>query len=132
MDSRCETGTLTHIPMSRYKKGPIDLTGISTYPLASRPSKVTTDDFANPGGEGLTLKNFLDSLPNILAARELREIAALVRGARSKQRAIIAGLGGHVIKTGLAPILIDLMKRGYVTAFAMNGSAMIHDFEIAL
>jgi hypothetical protein len=118
--------------MSRYKQEPIDLTGISTYPLASRPSKVTTDDFAKPAASDLNLKNFLDSLPNILAARELREIAAFIREAKSKHRAIIVGLGGHVIKTGLAPILIDLMKRGYVTAFAMNGSAMIHDFEIAL
>src|SRR6185436_12314897 len=132
MESPCEPGTLTHVPMSRYKQEPIDLTGISTYPLASRPSKVTTDDFAKPAASDSALKDFLDSLPNILAARELREIAANVRAAKNKQRAVIVGLGGHVIKTGLAPILIDLMKRGYVTAFAMNGSAMIHDFEIAL
>lgn len=118
--------------MSRYKQEPIDLSGISTYPLASRPSKVTTHDFAKPAASDLSLKDFLDSLPNILAARELREIAALIREARSHHRAIIVGLGGHVIKTGLAPILIDLMKNGYVTAFALNGSAAIHDFEIAL
>src|SRR6185503_5380670 len=112
-ESPCESRTLTHIPMSRYKQEPIDLTGISTYPLASRPSKVTAADFANPAAGDLTLKVFLNSLPNILAARELREIAALIREARSKDRAIIFGLRGHVIKTGLAPILIDLMKRGY-------------------
>src|SRR6266481_5994650 len=118
--------------MSRYKVEPIDLSGIATYPLASRPSKITTADFAKPSPNDSSLREFLDGLPNILAARELQELAGLIREAKQKGRAIIVGLGGHVIKTGLAPILIDLMKRGYVTAFAMNGSAMIHDFEIAL
>src|SRR5438552_300315 len=118
--------------MSRYKVEPIDLSGIATYPLASRPSKITTADFAKPSPNDSSLREFLDGLPNILAARELRELARLIREAKQKGRAIIVGLGGHVIKTGLAPILIDLMQRGYVTAFAMNGSAMIHDFEIAL
>jgi deoxyhypusine synthase len=118
--------------MSRYRFEPLDLSRIATYPLASRPSKVTAADFARPLEADYSLKDFLSSLPNILAARELRELAALIREAKLKDRAIIVGLGGHVIKTGLSPILIDLMKRGYVTAFAMNGSAMIHDFEIAL
>lgn len=118
--------------MSRYKVEPIDLSGIATYPLASRPSKITTADFAKPSPNDSSLREFLDGLPNILAARELQELAGLIREAKQKGRAIIVGLGGHVIKTGLAPILIDMMHRGYVTAFAMNGSAMIHDFEIAL
>ena len=118
--------------MSRYKIEPIDLTNLSTYPLASRPSKVTADDFASPLASDSSTTEFLKSLPNILAAQELRELARLIREAKQKGRATIVGLGGHVIKTGLAPILIDLIKRGYVTAFAMNGSAMIHDFEIAL
>jgi deoxyhypusine synthase len=118
--------------MSRYKAEPIDLSRVATYPLASRPSKVTTADFARSASSDSSLSDFLDRLPNILAARELRELAALIREAKHKGRAIIVGLGGHVIKTGLAPILIDLMQRGFVTAFAMNGSAMIHDFEIAL
>jgi deoxyhypusine synthase len=118
--------------MPRYKAEPIDLSKISTYPLASRPSKVTADDFARPLTNDSSTKEFLNSLPDILAARELRELAGLIRAAKQKGRAVIAGLGGHVIKTGLAPLLIDLMRRGYVTAFAMNGSAMIHDFEIAL
>ncbi|HVG20288.1 MAG TPA: hypothetical protein VNI02_14655 [Blastocatellia bacterium] len=118
--------------MSRYKFEPLDLSPISTYPLASRPSKVTADDFARPPEPDASLKDFLDGLPNILAARELRELAALVRDAKRKGRAVIVGLGGHVIKTGLSPVLIDLMRRGYATAFVMNGSAMIHDFEMAL
>jgi hypothetical protein len=118
--------------MSRYKAEPIDLSGIATYPLASRPSKVTVDDFSRAIAGDSSLAGFLDSLPNILAARELRELATAINEAKTKGRPIIVGLGGHVIKTGLAPILIDLMRRGFVTAVAMNGSAMIHDFEIAL
>jgi deoxyhypusine synthase len=117
--------------MSRYKDEPLDLSGISTYPLASRVSKVTTADFARAVGDG-SLAEFLDGLPNILAARELRELARIIREAKQSGRAVIAGLGGHVIKTGLAPVLIELMRRGFVTAFVMNGSAMIHDFEIAI
>jgi len=118
--------------MSRYKTQPIDLSGISTYPLASRPSKVSGNDLAKPASSDSSLKDFLDGLPNILAARELRELASSIRTAKERGRSIIAGLGGHVIKTGLAPVLIDLMRRGYLTTLAMNGSAMIHDFEIAL
>ena len=118
--------------MSRYKMEPLDLSQIATYPLATRPSKVTADDLARAVKAGDSLKDFFDGLPNILAARELRELAQLIREAKAKRRAIIVGLGGHVIKTGLAPVLIDLLQRGYVTALAMNGSAMIHDFEIAL
>jgi Uncharacterized conserved protein len=118
--------------MSRYRFAPLAFDGISTYPLASRPSKVTTADFARPVQEDSSLKEFFASLPNILAARELKELAGRIREARKQQRAIIIGLGGHVIKTGLAPVLIDLIERGYATAFAMNRAAMIHDFEIAL
>ena len=118
--------------MSRYDIEPLDFGGITTYPLASRQSKVTAGDLARPAGESPSLKEFLDSLPNILAARDLKELAGLVREAGRRERAIVVGLGGHVIKTGLGPVLIDLMERGFITAFAMNGSAMIHDFEMAL
>ena len=118
--------------MSRYRFAPLAFDGISTYPLASRPSKVTTADFARPVSDDSSLKDFLDGLPNILAARELKELAGRVREARRRDRAIIVGLGGHVIKTGLAPVLIELMARGFVTALAMNRAAMIHDFEIAI
>jgi hypothetical protein len=118
--------------MSRYLEKPLDLSKIKTYPLASRPSKVTVNDFAKPVGADSSLKDFLAGLPNILAAGELAELAKLISEAKRRGRAIIAGLGGHVVKTGLSPVLIDLMERGFVTAFAMNGSAMIHDFEIAL
>src|SRR5262249_2115368 len=118
--------------MSRYKFEPIDLFAVTTYPLASRPSKVTVDQFAEPLRAGATLKDFLHGLPSILAGRELAELASLIRAARQNGRAVIAGIGGHIVKVGLSPVLLDLMDRGYITAFAMNGSAMIHDFEIAL
>ena len=118
--------------MSRYDIEPLDFGGITTYPLASRQSKVTAGDLARPAAENPSLKDFFDSLPNILAARDLKELAGLVREAERRERSIVVGLGGHVIKTGLGPVLIDLMRRGFITAFAMNGSAMIHDFEIAL
>ncbi len=111
---------------------PIDLEKIHTYELASRPSKVTIDDFARPFDGNDSLKNFLDNLPDVLAVKSLREIAAQIRRARELNRSIIWGIGGHFVKTGLAPVLIDLMKRGFVTAIAANGSVLVHDTEIAI
>jgi hypothetical protein len=120
--------------MSVYRHQPIDLSLISTYPLASRPSKVTVREFARPlsDDEARGAAALLSSLPNILAADSLRAVVAAVIRAKREKRAIIWGIGGHVVKTGLAPVLIDLVRRGLVTAIAMNGSSMIHDFEIAL
>jgi hypothetical protein len=120
--------------MSIYRPRPIDLSLISTYPLASRLSKVTHNDFAQPltDQQAGQMSALLDSLPKILAAENLRAIAAAIIQARAKNKAIIWGIGGHFIKTGLAPILIDLMKRGFVSSIAMNGSGVIHDFEVAL
>ena len=120
--------------MSIYKDDlrPLSLDKVATYPLASRPSKVSLDDFASPVQDNSSLKDFLQSLPNILAVQSLREIAARMRRARELHKPIIWGIGGHVIKTGLAPLLIDLMKRGFVTAIAGNGSVLVHDAEIAM
>jgi hypothetical protein len=120
--------------MSIYQQQPIDLSRVETYPLASRPSKVTARDFAKPltDDEAREAAALLDSLPRILAADTLRSITEAIIEAKSKNRAIIWGVGGHVIKTGLAPILIDLARRGFVSAIAMNGSGVIHDFEIAV
>ncbi|MCS6806128.1 MAG: deoxyhypusine synthase family protein [Blastocatellia bacterium] len=117
---------------SIYDDQPIDLDPIQTYPLASRPSKVTTAQFARAYQPGASVRSFLDSLPDILAARDLRAIAQAVVKAREHSKPVIVGLGGHVIKCGLAPVLIDLMQRGVVTALAMTGAGVIHDFEIAL
>lgn len=111
---------------------PLALEKVSTYPLASRPSKVSLSDFAKPVSEDSSLKDFLASLPNILAVQSLREIATRMHRARDSQKPIIWGIGGHVIKTGLAPLIIDLMKRGFVTAIAGNGSVLVHDAEIAM
>lgn len=111
---------------------PISLDKVSTYPLASRQSKVTVANFATPVTEDSSLKDYLASLPNILAVQTLRDLAAQIIRARKLGKPIIWGLGGHVIKTGLGPIIIDLMRRGLVTAVAANGSVLVHDAEIAL
>ena len=118
--------------MSIYDVEPLSLAKVSTYPLASRPSKVTVEDFATPITEEASLRHYLASLPNILAVQNLRELAARMRLARAQNKPIIWGIGGHVIKTGLGPIIIDLMNRGLVTAIAANGSVLVHDAEIAM
>lgn len=109
-----------------------DLSGIRTYPLASRKSKARTDDFAKAVGAGASFQSWFESLPSFLAATDLRRVVAAVVAAKRGNRAIVWGIGAHVIKTGVSPVLIDLMERGYVSALAMNGAGLIHDFEIAL
>src|SRR3989441_1705407 len=118
--------------MSIYGIEPIGLRSIRTYPLASRKSKVTVREFARPIARGASLTKFLDGLPRILAAEDLRHLLVAIHAARAKRKAILWGMGGHVIKVGLGPVLIDLMRRGCVSGIAMNGAALIHDFEIAL
>jgi hypothetical protein len=118
--------------MSKYRVRPYGLSGIRTYPLANRPSKVAVDLFCRPHEKGGTVSEFLERLPGILASRNLKDLAHAIIEARGKGKKIIWGMGGHVIKTGLSPLLIDLMDRGLVSALAMNGSCLVHDFEIAL
>jgi deoxyhypusine synthase len=119
--------------MSIYKDlQPIDLSKVSTYPLASRPSKVTVKDFGTSITENSSLGDYLASLPNILAIQSLRGLATRMRRARDLHKPIIWGIGGHVVKTGLGPIIVDLIRRGFVTAIAANGSVLIHDAEIAI
>lgn len=117
--------------MSKYAHQPLDLSGLRTIPIHERGGKVRVEDFAKPH-TGRGVASWLDSLPHILAADSLRAVADAMMAARSRRKMILWGIGGHVIKCGLAPILIDLMRRGYATAFAMNGAAAIHDFEIAI
>jgi hypothetical protein len=105
---------------------------VQTYPLRSRPSKVSPKDFAKVTRPDVSVAAWVESLPHILAGNDFRGVVAALERARRKHKPIIWGLGGHVIKCGLSPVLIDLMRRGYVTAVAMNGAALIHDFEIAL
>ncbi|HXU08066.1 MAG TPA: hypothetical protein VN743_03645 [Blastocatellia bacterium] len=111
---------------------PLELTHVKTYPLASRHSKVKLEDFAKPVDGEANFREFLASLPNMLAVQSLKQIAERVRRARELRKPIIWGIGGHVIKTGLAPLMIDLMKHGFVSAIAANGSVLVHDAEIAL
>ena len=118
--------------MSIYSIQPLTLGAVRTYPLASRKSKVTVRDFAKLATASTSLTKFLDSLPNFLAAEDLRNLLGAMHRARRQRKAILWGIGGHVIKVGLGPVLIDLMKRGFVSGIAMNGAALIHDFEIAL
>jgi hypothetical protein len=112
--------------------GEFDLSDVKTYPLASRASKAAVADFATPHTKGSGVGAWLDSLPNMLGAADLRAVVASMLDARSSGGGIIWGFGAHVIKTGLSPILVDLAERGFVSAFATNGAGIIHDFEIAL
>jgi hypothetical protein len=116
----------------RFTYDEFDLSGLRTYPLKSRPSKSHASDFAKAAGPGATMAAFVDSLPDILAAAEFKAVVRALGEARAAGGGIVWGLGAHVIKTGLGPVLIDLMERGYVSALATNGAAVIHDFEIAL
>jgi len=118
--------------MTIYRVSPLQLGDIATYPLASRKGKVTVADFAKPPVRNSSLKNFLDSLPRILAVKDLRDLLIAIHAAKRTRKAILWGIGGHVIKTGLGPVLNDLIRRGFVSGIAMNGAALIHDFEIAL
>lgn len=110
----------------------IDFSKVRTYPLSKRRSKVGIDDFAREAGRRTTVERFVNTLPNILAARDFRAVVAACRRAQARHKPIVWSLGGHVIKCGLSPLLIGLMKRGFVQHLAMNGSCLIHDFEIAV
>lgn len=118
--------------MSIYQAKPLRLDRIHTYPLASRQSKVTVQEFARVSRPGASVQEWIKTLPSILAGESFRAVVEALKRARRKRKPIIWGLGGHVIKVGAGPVLIDLMRRGYATAFAMNGAALIHDFEVAL
>jgi len=118
--------------MSIYRTRPLKLDRVKTYPLRSRPSKVSVSDFARVPPAGASVRAWTNSLPRILAGESFRAVVAALERARARRKPIIWGLGGHVIKCGLAPVLIDLLARRYVTAVAMNGAALIHDFEVAL
>lgn len=109
-----------------------DLSGVKTYPLRSRESKVSLAQFATPYKHGGGIAGLITSLPAVLAAQDFKEVVAAIVAAKRAGNAIVWGLGAHVLKTGLSPILVDLMERGFVSAIATNGAGIIHDFEIAL
>ena len=122
---------------NRYNINMLDFTKIKTYPIKKRENKVKVADFvifpspqSSPRrGEEAGIESLL---PNILKGNEIREIADAVVAANKKKKPVIFAIGAHVIKCGLSPIIIDLMKKGIVTAIAMNGAGAIHDYEIAM
>jgi hypothetical protein len=109
-----------------------DLSGVRTYPLASRQSKLTLEQVASVYRRGTGVSGLVSALPRVLAGADFREVVAAMLAARQSGRGIVWGIGAHVIKTGLSPVLLDLMDRGYVSALATNGAGLIHDFELAL
>lgn len=111
---------------------PIDTGKLKTYSISERKSKVSADDFATPWEKGGSFAQFLDSFPDILAAKDVRTVISSMAEAFLKKKTILTGMGAHVIKVGLNPVIIDLMKRGIITAVAMNGAGIIHDSEIAM
>jgi hypothetical protein len=111
---------------------PFDLNGLATYDLESRPSRVFREDLGQPLPPGATVDDWLDALPRQLAGQALRRVRFHLGRAHAEGRTVVAALGGHVIKTGCGPYLIDWVHKGLIKAVAMNGSAAIHDFELAL
>ncbi|HET7456968.1 MAG TPA: hypothetical protein VFJ74_04875 [Gemmatimonadaceae bacterium] len=111
--------------------GEADLARIRTVAIARRPNKVSAAEFAGPPGFDHSFRAFLDSLPDVLVARDFRRVVDAIVNAVASGKAVVVMLGGHVVKTGLAPLIVDLMRRGVITHLAMNGSAAIHDYEIA-
>jgi hypothetical protein len=111
---------------------PIDLSGIRTESPKRRPRRMRIAAAARPWERGGSLADFLDRLPALLAAAELKAVIAAVAAAAAAGRPVIFGMGAHVIKVGLSPVVIDLMERGIITGVAMNGAGIIHDAEIAM
>jgi hypothetical protein len=111
---------------------PLDLNGLKTYDLVSRPSKVFHEDLGQPLSPGATVDEWVDALPRQLAGQHLRRVRQHLARAHAERRTVAAALGGHVIKTGCGPYLIDWVHKGLLRAVVLNGAAAIHDFELAL
>jgi hypothetical protein len=118
--------------VSKYNLEPLDFDKLKTVSIHERGGKVKTADFARPYAKGSGVAGWLDSLPHILAGDSMRGVVEAIRAARQKRKPVIWGMGGHVVKCGLAPVFRNLMELGYVNAVTMNGAASIHDFEIAI
>lgn len=116
--------------MSKYVE--IDLSKVKTYPVQQRHSKVHREELAQPFRRGDFFERFWQSLPDILAARDLRELVRHILAARAQGKPVIVMMGAHVIKVGLSPLLIDLMRKNFITCLAMNGAGVVHDTELAL
>ncbi|MBW2062433.1 MAG: hypothetical protein JRI95_12865 [Deltaproteobacteria bacterium] len=111
---------------------PLELKEIKTYSLKERASKVSVEDFGSPWRREGSLTDFFDRLPRILAASDFREVVDRLAKAVRAERTVILAMGGHPIKVGLGPVIIDLIERGVISLLAVNGSVMIHDTEVAL
>ena len=111
---------------------PLDFAKVKTYPLKGRSSRVQKRLLGRPLRKGARLSSFIAGLPDILAANNLKEIIARTVRAHKANKTIVIGMGAHPIKVGLSPLIIDFMKRGIVSAVALNGAGIIHDFELAL
>lgn len=111
---------------------PLDLEPARSLPLERRASKATLREFRDPAPEDASVADLLDSLPDFLGARSLKDLAACIARSHRAGRHVVVALGGHVVKVGCGPVLVDLLERGIVTALAVNGSFVIHDYEIAL
>jgi len=111
---------------------PLDFSGLNTYSIHGRYSKVTVDNFAKPLAPGSSLKEFIASLPEQLLGLDFPELVGRLAASHKNARPIVVGMGAHVIKVGLNPILIDLMERGIISAIALNGAGIVHDTEIAM
>ncbi len=112
---------------------PIDLTGVTTYPIATRKNMVSLEqNFASTVTKGMTISSFLAAMPQQHGAKNLNATIDAVVSARKKGKPVVIGIGGHVIKCGLQPVLKQLIEADIITAVAMNGSATIHDYEISL
>lgn len=118
--------------MATYPPEPLDFSGLNTYSVYGRHSKVSVDDFAEPARPGMSVRQLLASLPAQFAGVDFPDLVKRIAAAHRRKRPIILGMGAHVIKVGLNPILIDLMRRGIITAVALNGAGIIHDTEIAM
>jgi hypothetical protein len=112
--------------------GDLDLNALHYEPLADRPSKVGLADLGKASAPGVSMDDWLDGLPDLLAVRGLKRLRDSIVKAHEGGRPIVAALGGHVVKTGCAPYLIDWIKRGVLNGLALNGSAAIHDLELAI
>ncbi len=110
---------------------PLSSKGLKTYSIRNRKSKVSVDEFAGLPSKGGSFAVFLESLPDILAAKDFRSVVAAVLKAHKAGKTVALGIGAHTIKVGLGPLIIDLMERGVVNAVAMNGACVVHDFETA-
>jgi len=115
--------------MKKYK--PVSLRRVKTYSITKRRSTVSLSALATPSARGGTFKEFLDKLPNILAANDFKAVVRNIVKARKSEKPVILGMGAHAVKVGLSPLIIDLMHRGIITALATNGACIIHDFEMS-